>query len=128
MQQAAHTAALRNVVPILPVRAMARSVAFYGSLGFLVERYEEGDEYAFANRDEVQLHLRLAPDLVDGQNPSGVYFYLAQGTAASLEAEFRAAGVPILSTLGVREWKMNEFMVSDPDGNLLRFGERATSA
>jgi hypothetical protein len=54
---------------------------------------------------------------------SGVYFYLADRAAAALGAEFRAAGIPILSPLAPREWHMNEFILSDPDGNLLRFGE-----
>lgn len=30
---------------------------------------------------------------------------------------------PIASSLAPREWKMLEFVVVDPDNNLLRFGE-----
>lgn len=67
--------------------------------------------------------------LVEGNNPgNGIYFYLASGTAAALEAEFRAAGAPILSPLSPREWKMNEFVLADPDANLLRFGEEISGA
>jgi catechol 2,3-dioxygenase-like lactoylglutathione lyase family enzyme len=116
---------LRHIVPILPVRSMQRSLAFFRALGFTAERYMDGDDYAFLDRDGLQMHLRNAPDLIDGQNPAGVYFYLASGTAATLQAEFEAAGITILSRLEVRAWKMNEFMLSDPDGTLLRFGERA---
>ncbi|MEO6802446.1 MAG: VOC family protein [Granulicella sp.] len=113
---------LASHAPILPVKDIARAIAFYTQLGFSAEAYEDGEIYAFLTRDTLDIHLRKAPDLVEGNNPSGIYFYLESG-AAALEAEFRAAGVKILSPLEPRPWKMNEFMVSDPDGNLLRFGE-----
>src|SRR6266852_2885440 len=114
---------LARIVPILPVKNLARAMDFYRTLGFSAQAWRDGDTYAFLTRDQLDIHLRSAPDLIEGQNPSGVYFYLADGTAAALEAEFRAAGVNILSPLTPRQWRMNEFVLSDPDGNLLRFGE-----
>jgi catechol 2,3-dioxygenase-like lactoylglutathione lyase family enzyme len=117
---------ISRIVPILPVSDLSRAMTYYRSLGFSAEPYEDGDGYAFLTRDKLEIHLRTASDLIEGQNPSGVYFYLAHGNAAALEAEFRAAHVPILSPLAPREWKMNEFVLSDPDGNLLRFGEDLT--
>lgn len=121
----AHQPAAR-AVPILAVKDLTRSLAFYARLGFQSRRYQGGDGYAFLTRDDIELHLSQSDTLVDGQNPgSGVYFYLPQGTAAALESEFRAAGASVLSPLSVREWKMNEFVLADPDANLLRFGEPA---
>jgi hypothetical protein len=119
--------AIARIVPILPVSDLERAMAYYRRLGFSAEPYEDGDGYAFLTRDKLEIHLRTASDLIEGQNPSGVYFYLADGDAAPLEAEFRATHVPILSPLAPREWKMNEFVLSDPDGNLLRFGENLIS-
>lgn len=116
-----HTIA--RMAPILPVSDLEHAMAYYRRLGFSAEPYQNGDEYAFLTRDQLEIHLRTASDLIEGRNPSGVYFYLACGKAAPLEAEFRAAHVPILSPLAPREWQMNEFVLSDPDGNLLRFGE-----
>jgi hypothetical protein len=110
-------------VPILPVRDLTRAIGYYRLLGFSAQRYQDGDGYAFLKREGHEIHLRTATDLIENQNPTGVYFYLAAGSAAALEAEFRAVGVPILSPLAPREWYMNEFVLSDPDGNLLRFGE-----
>lgn len=118
--------AIQNIAPILPVRSIPRAIAFYERLGFTARRYNDADDYAFLTRDTLAIHLRRAPDLLDDANPSGIYFSLTPGTAASLEADFRAAGAPILSALALREWRMNEFMLSDPDGNLLRFGEPVT--
>jgi len=112
-----------HIVPILPVSDLARAMDFYRSLGFSAADYDGRDNYAFLSRDALRMHLRAVPYLVPGHNTSGVYFYLADRAAAALEAEFRAAGIPILSPLSPREWHMNEFILSDPDGSLLRFGE-----
>jgi len=114
---------LARIVPILPATNLSHAMDFYRLLGFSAHAWHDGDSYAFITRDQLDIHLRTDPDLLEGQNPSGVYFYLDNNTAAALEAEFRAAGVKILSPLAPREWKMNEFVLSDPDGNLLRFGE-----
>lgn len=116
--------AIQRVVPILPVADITRSIDFYNLLGFTARRYQGsggGGGYAFLSRDIFELHLTHTERIFD--SPSGVYFYLAPGAAALLEAEFRSTGVTILSPLAQRPWKMNEFMLSDPDGNLLRFGE-----
>jgi catechol 2,3-dioxygenase-like lactoylglutathione lyase family enzyme len=117
---------LLSIVPILPVQSIARAVAFYRLLGFTADLYADPDEYAFLHRDGLEIHLRKAPDL-QKENPSGIYFRVIPGTATALQTEFRAAGVQILSPLAVREWKMNEFVLSDPDSNLLRFGEPAAA-
>ena len=114
---------LARIVPILAVKNLARAMDFYRTLGFSAQAWRDGDTYAFLTRDQLDIHLRSAPDLIEGHNPSGIYLNLADGTAAALEAEFRAAGVKILSPLTPRQWRMNEFVLSDPDGNLLRFGE-----
>ena len=118
----------QHSVPILPVHNLARAMDFYRRLGFFAQPYQNGNDYAFLNRGGLELHLSASDVLIENHNPCGVYFYLSDGSAAALEAEFRAAGVSILSPLAPREWKMNEFMLSDPDGNLLRFGEHLRSA
>jgi hypothetical protein len=118
--------AILRVVPILPATDISRSIAFYKLLGFSAREYQGaggGGGYAFLTRDTFDIHLYHVDELAGGGSPSGVYFYLAPGTAATLEAEFRSASAPILSPLAPRPWKLNEFVLSDPDGNLLRFGE-----
>ena len=113
-----------RAVPMLAVKELTRSIDFYRLLGFSAHRYQNGDGYAFLTRGNFEIHLAQSNMLVEGRHPgNGIYFYLASGTAAALEAEFRAAGAHILSPLAPREWKMNEFVLGDPDANLLRFGE-----
>ena len=118
--------AIAIVVPILPVRDLTRAIEFYQQLGFTARRYRDGDFYAFIQRDGRQLHLSKTPELFPEHNFVRVYFYLHDGTAAALEAECRAAGMAIVEPLGPREWKMNEFVLRDPDGNRLIFGESLT--
>lgn len=69
------------------------------------------------------VHLSRSEKLSGNQSPSAAYFYLIKGAAESLEAEFRAAGIEILNPLAPRSWKMKDFTISDPDGNMLHFGE-----
>jgi catechol 2,3-dioxygenase-like lactoylglutathione lyase family enzyme len=114
------------VVPILPVRDLTTAIQFYERLGFTAKRYHDGDFYAFIQRDGRQLHLSKTPELVPEHNFVRVYFYLHDGTAAALEAECRAAGMTIVEPLTPREWKMKEFVLRDPDGNRLIFGEPLT--
>ena len=116
------------VVPVLPVSDLTRAIDFYHLLGFTSKRYKDGDFYAFIQRDGHELHLRKFGTLNADQNPTCVYFYLIEGTAAALEAEFRASGITIREPLAPREWKMNEFVLNDPDGNQLVFGENVPSA
>ncbi len=112
-----------RTVPILPVKDLARAMDYYRKLGFAAKAYQDGHQYGFITRGDVEIHLSRAPNLVENQNHCGVYFYLDHGTAAPLEAEFRAAGVPVSERLAPREWQMNEFALCDPDGNKLIFGE-----
>ena len=114
------------VVPILPVRDLTRAIEFYKQLGFTAKRYRDGDFYAFIQRDGQEVHLSKTLELVPEHNLVRVYFYLREGSAATLEAQCRAAGMPIVEPLSPREWKMKEFVVRDPDGNRLIFGESHT--
>ena len=111
------------IVPVLPVSNLTRAIDFYHRLGFTSKRYKDGDTYAFIHRDGHELHLTTLRRRTEEPSSSGAYFYLANGTAAALEAEFLAAGVTFSERLAPREWNMNEFALRDPDGNQLVFGE-----
>jgi hypothetical protein len=47
------------------------AMTYYRNLGFYAEAYEDGDGYAFLTRDKLEIHLRTASDLIEGQNPAG---------------------------------------------------------
>ena len=111
---------IKTIAPILPVSDLQTSLRFYAAMGFLGDAWD--DQYAMILRGESGIHLRLETTPLKENNPSGAYFYVETGIG-DLYAEFLANHVPFCSPLAIREWKMNEFQVSDPDGNLLRFGE-----
>lgn len=129
----------RTAVPVLPVRSIAASTAFYaGTLGFEVLHADDG--YAVLRRDGVGLNLWAAADEAwrgrTGGPPvvSGAESFLA-GTAScrvgvdgidDLHAACAAAGIvhpngPLAGT----PWGTREFTVLDPDRNAVVFVEPA---
>ena len=76
-----------------------------------------------SHRLRVGAQLPRAPSYYAAMDDQPFVFTLKAETLKPFEAEFRAAGVTIVEALTPREWKMNEFVVNDPDGNQLVFGE-----
>ena len=110
---------LRRFSPIFPVRDLAAALAHYAALGFRTIAYEEGDEYGFAMRDGVDLHLAAhpGPDL----HPAAAYLYVRDADA--LYEEWTRPGVAgHTHPVGATAYKLREGSHVDPDGNLIRFG------
>jgi len=109
---------------VFPVRDLGRALAHYASLGFEVEPYADGDEYGFAGRDEVSLHLSLdeghGPE-ADHQHVGTAYLYVEDADA--LYDEWARPGVGGLTRrVGDTPYDLREGSHVDPDGNLIRFG------
>jgi hypothetical protein len=87
--------------PIFKVADVRRSVSWFERVGFEVSFHDE--TYAFAHRDrDLTIHLAQA----DGDEPAGQSaLYLHCQDADRVAEEWRTAGI-----------------VTDPDGNLIRFG------
>jgi DNA-binding MarR family transcriptional regulator len=109
-----------RLVPIFPVRDLARALAHYTSLGFQVSSYQDGDEYGFAERDGAALHLSHQVDLDPAVGASAAYLYVADADALAREwARPRVGGrtrAPRDTSYGLREGAH-----VDPDNNLIRF-------
>lgn len=131
---------LGTAIPVLQVRSVAVSVAFYqDKLGFIAMYHEEG--FAIVRRDSILLHLTRAdderwrerPDLVRRPVASGAESFLA-GTGScrlsvegvdELFTEYSAQGVTHPNgPLRDQWWGDRVFGVLDADGNLLTFFER----
>jgi DNA-binding MarR family transcriptional regulator/uncharacterized glyoxalase superfamily protein PhnB len=140
------TRRFRRFSPIFPVNDLAAALAHYSALGFDTERYEEGDEYGFASRDGVELHLaahhghdvanhgaadhaasdhaasdHAASNHAASDHAASAYLYVAD--ADEVYEEWSRAGIggttrPVHST----PYKIREGSHVDPDGNLIRFG------
>ena len=111
--------------PALPVRDVARAVAFYGErLGFESPHVDPG--FAVMRRDRVEIHLWEA------NNPScpGAEPFLAGSASCrvrvtglpQLYAEFQAQGVVRPNgALATRPWGVDDFSILDIDGNAIGF-------
>ncbi|MBI1797954.1 MAG: hypothetical protein HYR74_13005 [Candidatus Eisenbacteria bacterium] len=104
---------LRRAVPILPVLDIGRAIEFYaGQLGFAPgSRFED---HALLSRDDVEILLRRS---ADPALPKAGGCRVAADDAAALFAEWSALG--IVQAAGTPA----EFVVIDPDGNVLTFAE-----
>lgn len=102
---------------------------FTGKLGFAIGfAYGEPPFYAQVTRDGARLNLRcvdrpaIDPELRDREELLSAA--LTVGTADEVKQlflEFQSAGVAFFQTLKTQPWGARNFIVKDPDGNLLLF-------
>lgn len=120
------------IEPQLLVTDINRSCEFFiEKLGFtLVFRYGEPPQYAQVSRDAAHLNLRSvdpsrmrAPTLPDDDDDV-LSASMTVATADEIELlflEFQSAGVTFHQPLETQPWGAKNFIVKDPDGNLLLF-------
>jgi catechol 2,3-dioxygenase-like lactoylglutathione lyase family enzyme len=99
---------------------------FREKLGFkIVFVHGEPPFYAQVIRDGVRLNLRFVHDPVfagDVREREGLLSaYIDVAHLKDLYAEFLAAGADIAQTLRKQPWDVQDFIVRDPDGNLICF-------
>ena len=102
---------------------------FTGKLGFTIAfSYGEPPFYAQVTRDGARLNLRcVAQPVIDPalrDREDWLSAALTVATSAEIKAlflEFQAAGVAFFQTLKRQPWGAKNFLVRDPDGNLLLF-------
>ena len=116
-------AQLRSFSPVFPVRDLRRALAHYASLGFDAQPYADGDEYGFADRDGVSLHLSLdhGHEGADHEHVGTAYLYVTDADALFDEWARPGAG-GLTRRVGDTPYKLREGSHVDPDGNLIRFG------
>ncbi len=121
--------------PQLFVTDIQRSCEFFGEkLGFsLVFSYGKPPYYAQVGRDGARLNLRwverpvIEPTVRDREELLSVSMTVATADAVKLLfLEFQSAGVAFHQTLKKQPWGARNFVVKDPDGNLLLFAGPAS--
>jgi len=108
---------LENVTPILNVKDMSLSLAFYvGILGF--KNAEWGDDnFTSINRNNTGLYLCKG-----GQGVSGTWIWIGfDGDIFSLYQKLKTEGVRIKLPPTNFSWAY-EMQIEDPDGHVLRLG------
>jgi catechol 2,3-dioxygenase-like lactoylglutathione lyase family enzyme len=113
---------LTAIIPKLPMRDPATTRAYYvDQLGFTVEG--EYDDYLIVERDGVELHFFLYPEIDPRQNYGQVYIRV--NAIDTLYGAWNEQGVRIHPNAAISDkpWGQREFAVLDPDHNLLTFGQ-----
>jgi DNA-binding MarR family transcriptional regulator/catechol 2,3-dioxygenase-like lactoylglutathione lyase family enzyme len=115
---------LRQFSPIFPVADLKAALAHYATLGFKTIRYEDGDDYGFANRDGVSVHLTV--DAGHARHRPGSAYLLVRDAAALAEEWSRPGIAGHTHPAELTPYGMHEGSHTDPDGNLIRFGSPST--
>lgn len=122
---------LLNIEPSLFVADLQRSLAFFTEkLGFKIGlTYGEPAFFAMVFRDSARLNLRQVKGQVLDHSKGGdlLSASISVSNARLLFQEFQGRDVPFHQTLKREPWHgqgEGNFIVADPDGNLLMFGGR----
>ena len=118
-------------VPIMPSRDLRETLAFYERLGFENRGAEpEVWDYMIIGRGGIELHFYAAPD-VDPLTTASTC-YIRADDANALYAEWEAIGVQHDPATGSRleapvttDYRMRQFALVDPSGNLVSVGSPA---
>lgn len=109
--------AAQRIAPIFPVRELSVALAHYERLGFATYPYHGGG-YGYARLDGCEIHLGVVP-ADQTATPSSAYLFVHD--ADHLAEIWTAAGADV-KTPDDTDWGQHEGMVTDPDGNIIRFG------
>ncbi len=110
-----------TVNPILPVPDMDAAIAFYRRLGFDVKAYDDG--YAWVRTCGWEFfHLTHEPSLEPGSSVASAYVHVTDPDEWHVAVSAAAADDATIGGVVDRPWGMREFAVTDPAGNVVRFG------
>lgn len=120
-------AILKSVVPILFVRDVPTSAAFFREkLGFNVDfLYGTPPFYGSVSRGDACLHLRCVhePNFAElaAREPSLILATIEVSDVDALFREFGERGADFVQVPMEKPWGGTDFQVRDPDGNVISF-------
>ena len=113
---------MHRLIPMLPVRHTATSVAFYQKLGFEIEERNDQWGWAMLRFNE----CRLMVDQSINQHPLASkqsVIYLYPEDVVAYHALLKESGLKV-PDLEVTFYGMTEFRIEDPDGNRFWIGQQ----
>lgn len=119
--------ALKSAVPILFVRDVSRSAAFFQEkLGFEIDfLYGTPPFYGSVSRGQACLHLRFVsqPNFADlaAREVSLILATVEVSDVQGLYEELKGRDVEFAQTPTKQPWGGTDFQVRDPDGNVISF-------
>ena len=115
---------ISHLSPIMAVSKMEPSLKFYNTIGFKTEfLWQDPPSYAVLSAGEnAGIHLSLLDPAHKGKPPRGIV-YIFVHDVDKLYQECLDKGIKIKVAIGDRDYRMRDFEVEDPDGNLLTLGK-----
>lgn len=107
----------RAAIPILPSTDLDRTAAFYTAAGFTETARHPG---YLLMRSGVELHFSLEPD-----SPASGQCFIHVTDALKLWKQLRHRATTGVGPIADQEYGLREFVLTDPDGNRVRFGSPA---
>jgi lactoylglutathione lyase len=124
MPESAQRPRINSVVTGFHVREMKPAIEFYTTkLGFKVA-FRNEEVFTIVSRDGIELSLKL--DEAGAKAGQGGCYLKVTGIEAFHE-ELMVRGIEMVHPLQLESYGMHEFMIVDPDGNTLNFGEPASA-
>jgi catechol 2,3-dioxygenase-like lactoylglutathione lyase family enzyme len=121
------TIEMKPAVPILFVGDVTATASFFrDKLGFETDfLYGEPPFYGAVSRGDACLHLRhvTQPNFSElaAREPSLILATIEVSDVRALFEEFKTRGVEFVQTPTVKPWGGTDFLVRDPDGNVISF-------
>jgi catechol 2,3-dioxygenase-like lactoylglutathione lyase family enzyme len=116
---------MNRLIPMLPVRSISASIAFYQKLGFSVEKRNDDWRWAMLCFDECRLMVDQSINIYREAPRQGV-IYLYPENIVEYHRQMRANGL-IIPDLETTFYGLTEFRLNDPDGNRLWIGETTST-
>lgn len=116
---------ISNLIPMLPVADVGRSIAFYEKLGFSVDDRNDEWRWAMLVNGDCRLMVDQSINTAPGA-PRNAIVYLYPDDIAAFHRQARAHGLA-LPDLQTTFYGMTEFRLDDPDGNRLWVGQELTT-
>lgn len=115
---------LTAIHPKLPMRDKSVTRNYYvQQLGFKTWGQADHAGYLMLEKDGLQLHFFLHPDLNPLDNDGQVYLRTDAIEALYASLLQQAVSIHPNGALELKPWGQKEFSLLDPDHNLLTFGE-----
>ena len=116
---------MNRLIPMLPVKSVPASIAFYQKLGFSIEQRNDEWGWAMLRFDECRLMLDQSINRHPGA-PRQSVVYLYPDNIVEYHQRVRATGLNI-PDLDSTFYGMTEFRLDDPDGNRLWIGQSVST-
>ena len=108
-------------VTILYSKDITNSLSFYTEkLGFENKwEYDNPPTFGGVSKDDVEIFF-----CKEAQGNPGTWLCVLLENVDAYYENIKTKGVKIVATPESKEWNMREMLVEDPDGHIIRFGNR----